>query len=93
MRKIYALSEDVKFAPKGAAGFHYTMGGWAMDSKGEEATVLSSPGMYGVWPVVDWCRGYAMVVMTREMLSEQKPAVFLQLKEAADEVNKNINCN
>jgi CubicO group peptidase (beta-lactamase class C family) len=93
MRRIQAQAVDVKFAPKAATGLSYAMGSWALQSKDGEATVLTSPGIYGVWPVVDWCRGYAMIIMSKEFLPEQKAETFNLMKGAVEDVNKNGNCN
>ncbi len=94
MRKIHAMMDDIKYAPKAAKNFAYTMGSWAVDGKGEEASVISSPGMYGVWPVVDWCRSYVMIVMTKEIQSEQKMETFEKIREAVEEqIKPGSGCN
>jgi CubicO group peptidase (beta-lactamase class C family) len=85
MRKIYAAPGSMAFVPKGATGFSHALGSWVMEWKEDEATVLTAPGMYGVFPVVDWCRGYAMVILPKEMLGEQNADLFIQIKQAADE--------
>jgi CubicO group peptidase (beta-lactamase class C family) len=85
LRKIETSSEKVNNAPKSAEGLSYAIGGWAVDENGTEATALSSPGLYGTWPVVDWCRGYAYLLITKSSLGEQKKDVYQQMKVALDD--------
>jgi hypothetical protein len=50
------------------------------------ANVLASPSLYGTWPMVDWCRKYAFIIITKTVLKdEQKNDVYLQMKDAIDE--------
>jgi CubicO group peptidase (beta-lactamase class C family) len=92
MRKIQAANEAVSFAPKSFTGLSYAMGSWALESKDGTATALSAPGGFGVWPVIDWCRGYAMIVMSKDILPEQRSDLLLQIKESVDETMKNSSC-
>jgi CubicO group peptidase (beta-lactamase class C family) len=85
MRKIQATKIPMGFAPKAFTGFSYGLGSWAIEEKDGMATALSAPGGFGVWPVIDWCRGYAMIVLTKDILSEQGADIFLQMKNAADQ--------
>jgi len=67
------------------------LGSWVLDpetnvSKDGTASVLASPGLFGTWPMVDWCRGYACIFFVKTLLSgEQKKEVYLQMKDAIDE--------
>lgn len=86
MKKINAHTQDIKFSPKFTKGFSFSLGSWAIGEKEEKATALSTPGVYGVWPVVDFCRGYAMIVFPKVLLTEQKPEPYMQMKAAVDGV-------
>ncbi|HTM93375.1 MAG TPA: serine hydrolase [Flavisolibacter sp.] len=87
MRKMQTLPEQIKYAPKAGEGFGYALGSWVLEEgKDNEAKVLSSPGLFGTWPMVDWCRGYAAIFFVKTLLSgEQKKDVYLQMKDAIDE--------
>jgi hypothetical protein len=85
LRKIQTSTELIKSAPKTAMGFNYALGSWAIEEKDGMATSLSSPGLFGSWPMVDWCRGYAFLFLTKTMLNEQKKDVYMQMKDAVDE--------
>ncbi|HNR16793.1 MAG TPA: serine hydrolase domain-containing protein, partial [Chitinophagaceae bacterium] len=47
MMKVQNKPEQIKYAPKSAAGFNYTSGSWAIEEKNGVATVLASPGLFG----------------------------------------------
>ena len=90
LRKIHATSDLVKFAPRGAAGFHYALGSWVMENVTDtEASTLSNPGLFGTWAMVDWCRGYAYIFLTKDLLAEQKTDHYIQMKGAIDETLQN----
>jgi hypothetical protein len=87
MRKIETTPEQIKYTPKIGEGFSYALGSWAVDEgKNGEANVLSSPSLFGTWPMVDWCHGYIFVLFTKNLLKEeQKKDLYLQMKDAIDE--------
>jgi CubicO group peptidase (beta-lactamase class C family) len=86
LRKIQTSPELIKYSPKTGEGLAYAFGSWVIDEgKGGEANALSGAGLYGTWPVVDWCRGYAAVIFTKTLLSEQKKEPYIAVKEAIDE--------
>jgi hypothetical protein len=83
-KKLNVLPADIKFAPKAASGFGFSLGTWVLQSKAEEAVAISTPGSAGVWPVIDFCRGYAMIVFPKVILVEQKSEQLMQIKAAVD---------
>lgn len=87
MRKLQTSPEQIKYTPKAGEGFGYALGSWVLEEgKDGEADVLSSPGLFGTWPMVDWCRGYACIFFVKTLLSgEQKKDVYMQMKDAIDE--------
>ena len=85
MRKIQTTPEIIKFAPKTATGFDYALGSWVVEGENGQATSLSSPGLFGTWPMVDWCRGYACIFFAKTLLGEQKADAYMQMKKAIDE--------
>lgn len=89
MMKIRTSPSMIKYAPAAARGFNYASGAWVVEEKDGEATVLASPGLFGTWPMVDYCRGYAYLVFVKNLLGEQRAEAHLQLKEVIDEQLKN----
>lgn len=49
------------------------------------ATALASPGLFGTWPMVDFCRGYTYIVFVKNLLGEQRAGIHKELKKIIDE--------
>lgn len=85
--------DQVKYAPKSAEGFRYALGAWVIEeapqlhslkAKGK-ATALASPGLFGTWPMVDYCRGYAYIVFVKNLLGEERADAHINLKSIIDQ--------
>jgi CubicO group peptidase (beta-lactamase class C family) len=50
-----------------------------------QATSLASPGLFGTWPMIDYCRGYAYIVFVKNLLGEERADAHRQLKKIVDE--------
>lgn len=85
LMQVQTKSSQIKYAPKVAEGFNYALGSWAMEEKDGKATVLASPGLFGTWPMIDFCRGYAYLVFTKNLLNEEKAGVHLEIKKMIDQ--------
>jgi CubicO group peptidase (beta-lactamase class C family) len=48
------------------------------------ATALACPGLFGTWPMIDHCRGYAYIVFVKNYLGEEKAEVHKELKMVID---------
>lgn len=93
MQAVVTTPAMIKLAPKAAAGFNYGMGNWILelDEKGN-ANVLAHPGLAGTWPMIDKCRNYAVIFMTKGDLGEEKRSLFMEMKKTLDEQFKPV-CN
>jgi len=77
----------IKYAPKVAESHNYGFGEWIMETDvNGKATVVASPGLFGTWPIVDNCRGYACIFFTKSLLSEEKKEIYLDMKASIDAV-------
>jgi CubicO group peptidase (beta-lactamase class C family) len=85
MMKVQNKPEQIKYAPKAAEGFNYASGSWAIEEKGGVATTLASPGLFGTWPMIDFCRGYAYIVFVKNLLGDERADAHRQLKQTVDE--------
>lgn len=85
LMQVQTKFSQIKYAPKVAEGFNYALGSWAMEEKDGKATVLASPGLFGTWPMIDFCRGYAYLVFTKTLLNEEKAGVHLEIKKMIDQ--------
>ena len=79
--------EKIKYAPKVAEGFNYALGCWIeeTDSNGNP-TVLTCPGLFGTWPLVDFKKGYACLFFVKSLLNEQKGSTYVAVKKNIDSV-------
>lgn len=85
MKQLQTGSMKIAYTPKAAEGFGYALGSWVVEEKGGKATSLASPGLFGTWPMVDFCRGYAYIVFVKNLLGEEKADAHLALKKVIDD--------
>lgn len=85
--------ELIRYAPKSAEGFGYAFGNWVLekDNKGN-TTAAASPGLFGTWPMIDVCRGYAYLVFVKSLLGEERANVHMEMKKIVD-VQMGKGCN
>lgn len=88
MMKIQTVNVPKRFTPKAAEGFNYALGSWVVEEKDGNATVLASPGLFGTWPMVDFCRGYAYILFVKNFLGEERANAHLEIKAVIDEKMK-----
>jgi CubicO group peptidase (beta-lactamase class C family) len=82
--QIRTTSSIIKFAPKAAAGLNYALGSWVIEESDGKATALSSLGLFGTWPVIDLCHGYASLIITKDLLDDPKPDTWKSIKQMID---------
>lgn len=76
----------IKYAPKAAEGFNYGFGEWILQAdENGNGTVVASPGLFGTWPMIDKCRGYACIFFTKGLLGEERKDIYLDIKKSIDE--------
>ena len=90
MMKAHTTSSMIKYAPKAGEGFNYALGSWVIEQSSPKAneqsvaTVLASPGLFGTWPMIDFCRGYAYILFVKN-LGEERANAHLEIKKVIDE--------
>lgn len=91
MQAVQTTPPMIKYAPKAGAGYNFGLGEWILQAdENGKAIIAAMPGLAGTWPMIDNCRGYAMVVFTRGTLSEEKKEIYLDLKNEIDAVIPSI---
>ena len=85
MMKIHTLNIPKKNSPKAAEGFDYALGSWVIEGKDGVAAALASPGLFGTWPMIDFCRGYAYILFVKNFLGEERANAHLEIKAVIDE--------
>ena len=87
MQTAQTTGPMIKYAPKAATGYNYGFGEWILQTdENGKATVVASPGLFGTWPMVDNCRGYACIFFTKGLLGEEKKEIYLDIKSSIDAV-------
>jgi CubicO group peptidase (beta-lactamase class C family) len=77
--------EMIRYAPKAAEGYGYALGNWVMEKDAAgKTTVAASPGLFGTWPMIDYCRGYAYLVFVKNLLGEERAQVNENMKKIVD---------
>ena len=85
LRRITSSSSTLETSPRTMQTMGYALGAWVVDEgKDGEANALASAGISGTFPMIDWCRGYAFLVVTKDPSGEQKKEPYVELKEALD---------
>ena len=85
MMKVQTNALSIRYAPKSASGFNYAAGSWVIEeNKNGVATCLASPGLFGTWPMIDFCRGYAYIVFVKSLLGEERADAHLKIKKLID---------
>lgn len=84
LRNIQTGPALIKSAPEGTQGYEYALGAWSPEQNGNEATVLTGPSFGGTLPVVDFCRGYAFLLLLKEETEDIKANIYNEVKEVLD---------
>lgn len=90
MLKVQNTPAQIKYAPKSAEGYTYASGSWVLEEKNGIGTALASPGLFGTWPMIDYCRGYAYIVFVKNLLGEERADAHRQLKATIDTQIKSV---
>src|SRR5258705_13240771 len=87
MLQVQTKAEQIKYAPKAAQGYNYALGAWLIEEgslpistkEGSVATAVASPGLFGTWPMIDYCRGYAYLFFVKNLLGEERADAQIEL--------------
>lgn len=85
MQKSQITQNIIKYTPDNAKGLDYALGEWILekDANGNSACV-TSPGLFGTWPWVDNCRGYACIIFVRNLKAEDRRDMYTDIKKVID---------
>ena len=86
MMKLRTTPDMIKYAPQSAEGYGYASGAWIIEhDKDGNGLVVASPGLFGTWPMIDYCRGYAYIVFVKNLLGEERAEAHLEIKKIIDQ--------
>ena len=83
LQKLYTPVDQIKGAPKPVAGLSYAMGAWVVGVENDHPEAFTTGGLGGAFPVVDWKRKYAFIVLPKDA-PEQKTDPYMPMKAAID---------
>ena len=74
------------YVPDGTEGFEYALGEW-VQSKDKKGTslVISSPGLFGTYPMIDKARNYAAIVFVKNLKIRNRKENYMEIKAAIDQ--------
>ena len=91
MMQVQTTPEIIKYAPKAAEGFNYALGSWVVESPhptssqgGGITGTFACPGLFGTWPMIDYCKGYAYIVFVKNFLGEERADAHIEIKKTID---------
>ncbi len=86
LMEVQTTASMIQYAPKVAEGYNYAMGAWVLETdQNGQSMVLACPGLFGTWPIIDYCRNYALVFFSKDINTDDKKDVYLKLKKIIDE--------
>lgn len=86
LKRIHSASVNIRYAPQSADGFNYALGSWVLEEGNDGfAKTLSSPGLFGTWPMVNFCKGYAYILFVKSLLGEERADVQMEIKKLIDD--------
>ncbi|MFT3843951.1 MAG: serine hydrolase domain-containing protein [Lacibacter sp.] len=79
--KIQTGSAINKYTPPFMTGFNYGLGTWVETKDGKVVNCVSQNSPF-VW--IDYCRGYAAIILSKKEQDVQKRELYNQIKEAVE---------
>jgi CubicO group peptidase (beta-lactamase class C family) len=86
MMKSSSTQGMIKETPAILEGKNFAVGQWVFgtDENGKTTTV-ACPGLFGTWPLIDYCRKYALLVFTPGASSSENKELMASFKALIDD--------
>lgn len=86
LHTLTAEASKMKYAPKTVEGLNYGHGEWILETNSQgKTTAVTVPSLQGTWPMIDICRGYACVILTKELQADQPRNLYIDIKSIIDD--------
>jgi CubicO group peptidase (beta-lactamase class C family) len=85
MQQNRTANTTIVYTPAQAVDFSYGFGEWIQETDKGMATVVSSPGLFGSLPVVDYKNGYAFFLFVFNLKAKERKEDYSELKKLLDE--------
>jgi Beta-lactamase class C and other penicillin binding proteins len=83
MQVSQTVGAKTLYVPDGAEGFEYALGEWVQQKdKNGKSLVVSSPGLFGTYPVVDNARNYAAIVFVKNLKFKNRKETYTAILDA-----------
>jgi CubicO group peptidase (beta-lactamase class C family) len=83
MQVNYAKNARVVYSPANAGDWGYGYGEWVMRDGGPDGAV-TSPGLFGSFPWLDYKNGYCAMLFTFNLKSKERSDLYRSLKDLVD---------
>jgi len=85
LRTVQTGGIVMRSVPRAAAGYQYALGNWVIEKGTDDvARAVACPGLFGTWPLIDYCRGYTLIFFVKSLLGEEKADAYRDLKKLVD---------
>ncbi len=85
MSKASSTQGMVKETPATLEGKNYAVGQWIFGSdENGKTTTVACPGLFGTWPLIDYCRKYALLVFTPGESANENKELMASFKALID---------
>ena len=94
LRKIYTNPQQIQYSPEETKGLNYAAGAWAVEQNElkKEADALTAPSFGGTTPYIDFCKGYAFILLMKTLDNDQTTKGYQDIKAVLDK-QFNGSCN
>lgn len=84
--QLNRIDKNIKigYTPPGSDGYGYGHGEWIMDTTNDFTTVVSSPGLFGSFPWVDYNNHYCAFLVTMYLNNNERMEHYNELKSLVD---------
>jgi len=87
MEKSQINQSMIKYTPPTAEGLNYALGEWVLETDAQGVSIaVASPGLFGTWPMVDNCHGYACIIFVKTLQREQRREIYSDIKHTIDTI-------
>lgn len=85
LRRVQTTNFTLNNSPAQTKDFGFALGAWVPEqSNTKAANVLVGPSFGGTLPVVDFCRGYAYLLLLKEETEDARANVYNEVKQVLD---------
>lgn len=85
MRINFATGKKVGYSPAEAGNFGYGLGVWTMSNSNSLSDAITSPGLFGTFPWIDFKNGYAAILLCFNLNNNGRHQMYQKIKQLTDD--------